>query len=267
LHKLDAAAPNYDGILAVAFAPDGRTVAVAAGYHHGWIYLFDVVTGKQLLRLPDAGSCSHGLAFSPDGSKLSSAQDDSTALIWDVSSARRKLPPKNLSAKDLESLWAELRDADAVKAHGALWTLVAAPDKAVAFLKEHLHPVPRATADRLQRLIAALDSDEFSRREEASRQLAKLGSEAEPALHKVLEGKPSLEMRRRAETLLKDLSCQTEITPDALRQLRAIQVLEQVGSQEVRQILASLAQGAPAAPATRDARAALQRLDLGASSP
>jgi hypothetical protein len=51
------------------------------------------------------------------------------------------------------------------------------------------------------------------------------------------------------------------MTPDALRHLRAIQVLEQIGSPDARQVLASLAQGAPAAPATRDAAAALARLD------
>jgi hypothetical protein len=63
------------------------------------------------------------------------------------------------------------------------------------------------------------------------------------------------------QALLDGLACQTEMTPDALRQLRTIQVLEQIGSPEARQILASLATGAPAAPATRDADAALARLN------
>lgn len=251
---------------ALAFAPDGRTIA-ATDWSKGWIVLFDVRTGKQLLRLQGAASVVENLAFSPDGNKLASAQNDSTALVWDVSAARRKLPRSELTANDLERLWTDLCDADAVKAHAALWTLVAKPAKAVPFLKEHLQPVPRVTPERLQRLIADLNADEFTRREEATHELAKLGSEAEPELRKALEGKPSLEMRRRAETLLKELSCQTEITPEALRQLRAIHVLEQIGSPEARQILASLAQGAPAAPATRDAAAALQRLDQRADSP
>jgi hypothetical protein len=85
--------------------------------------------------------------------------------------------------------------------------------------------------------------------------------EAESALRKALEEKPSLEKRRRVEALLDCLVCQTEMTPDAPRQLRAIQVLEQIGSSEARQILSSLAEGAPAAPATRDAAAALARID------
>jgi hypothetical protein len=144
--------------------------------------------------------------------------------------ARRQLPVTNLTAKDRERFWTDLRDAEAVKAHAALWTLAAAPQQAVPFFKEHLHPVPRVAPDRLQRLIADLDADEFARREQASRELAKLGSEAEPALRKASDSKPSLETRRRVDALLKDLACQTEMTPNALRQLRAIQVLEQIGS-------------------------------------
>ncbi len=261
LHKIDIEMPEYDDILAAAFAPNGRTVAVAAGRMQGWIFLFDVLTGKQRLRLPGAASSVNGLAFSPDGTKLASAQDDSTTLIWDVSAARRQLARSDLAAKDLERLWTDLRDTDAVKAHAALWTLAAAPQQAVPFLKEHLHPVPRVSPDRLQQLIADLDADEFARREQASRELAKLGSEAEPALRKARESKPSLEVRRRVDALLEDLACQTEMTPDALRHIRAIQVLEQIGSPEARNILKSLAQGAPAAPATRDAAAAWDRLN------
>jgi hypothetical protein len=121
------------------------------------------------------------------------------------------------------------------------------------------------SGERLHKLIVDLDSDDFARREEASRDLAKLGIEAESALQKALDANPSLEKRRHVQTLLDGLACQTEITPDALRQLRAIQVLGQIGTLETRQILTSLATGAPAAPATRDAAAALARLNHHAS--
>lgn len=245
-----------------AFSPDGRTLALGDTRPGGAIHLFDVPSGKESLVLRGHDSLIRGLAFSPDGTKLVSGQSDSTALVWDVSAARRKLPSKSLTAKDLKRLWMALRDADAPKAHGALWVLVAAPDQAVPFLQEHLHPVPRVSAERLHRLIGDLDADQFPRREEASRELAKLGIEAESPLHNTLKGKPSLEMRRRIETLLSNQACQAETTPDSLRHLRAIQVLEQIGSAQARQILGSLAQGAPAEPATRDAAAAKARLEL-----
>jgi hypothetical protein len=263
LHKRKLA----ENVVGAAFSPDGRIVAVSTGENNARIHLIDVATGKELVRLGGHESRVRSLAFSPDGTKLATGQWDSTALIWDVFAARRKLPSRDLTAKDLERLWTELRDADAAKAHAALWALAAAPDKAVPFLKKHLQPVPRVADKRLRQLIADLDAEEFARREEASRELAKLGIEAEPALRKALEGNPSLELRRRVEALLGEMTCQTEMTPDALRQLRAIQVLEQIGSPQARQILSALAQGAPAAPATRDAAAALTRLDRRASNP
>lgn len=249
-------------IQTAAFSPDGRTLAVGDASPRGAIRLFDAPSGKQVLALRGHDSLVRGLAFSPDGKKLVSGQSDSTALVWDVSAARRSLPRKSLSAKDLERLWTDLRDPDAAKAHAAIWTLVAEPDKAIPFLQDHLHPVPRVSTERLHRLIGDLDSDEFLRREEASSELIKLGVEAESALRKTLNGKPSLETRRRLETLINNIWCQAELTPESLRQLRAIQVLEQIGSSQARQILSSLARGAPAAPATRDATAAVARLEL-----
>jgi WD40 repeat protein len=261
LHKIEL--PETENIHALAFSPAGRCLAVATDRSPNKIYLFEVRSGKNLFCLQGHDSYVGDLAFSPDGTRLASGQWDSTALVWDVSATRRKLPHKDLAPRDLERLWTELRDADAAKAHAALWTLAAAPDQAVPFLKEHLHPVPRVAADRLRRLLADLDAEDFARREDASHELAKLGVEVEPALRRILDGKPSLEMRRRVEALLHDLPCQTAMTPDALRQLRAIQTLEQIGSAQARQILTSLAEGAPAAPATRDATAALTRLAAG----
>jgi hypothetical protein len=47
---------------------------------------------------------------------------------------------------------------------------------------------------------------------------------------------------------------------DALRSVRALQVLEAIGTPEARAVLERLAQGAAEAVETHDARAALRRL-------
>jgi WD40 repeat protein len=250
-------------VTAAAFAPDGRTLAVSASQMYagarGEMHLFDVPTGQELLHLRGAEAPVAGLAFSPDGTKLASGQWDSTALVWDVAGTRRPLPVKDLAAKDLERLWADLKDADAGKAHAARWALVAAPARALALFKERLHPVPVVPSERLRHLIADLNDDRFKVRQAASADLARLGIEAAPALRRALEGKPSPEISRRVQALLDGLVCQTAMTAEALRQVRAIGVLEQIGTPAARQVLASLAQGAPAAPATRYAGAALAR--------
>jgi hypothetical protein len=93
-----------------------------------------------------------------------------------------------------------------------------------------------------------------------------LGELAEPALRTGLEGKPSLEVRRRVEQLLKRLEEQLP-TPERLRTLRAIAVLEKIGTAEACELLRSLAEGAAGAGPTREAKSALRRLDRGTLQP
>jgi hypothetical protein len=52
-------------------------------------------------------------------------------------------------------------------------------------------------------------------------------------------------------------------SPEKLRHLRAIQVLEQIGDDPARQVLEQLAQGAPDARVTEAAKSALNRLARG----
>jgi len=115
--------------------------------------------------------------------------------------------------------------------------------------------VPKA---RLQQLLADLDAAAFAQREAASRQLADLEEQAEPALQAALAANPSAEQRRRLEELL--AAPRVVRSPEKLRVLRAIQVLEQIGTAEARRVLEALARGAADARPTQDARSVLQRL-------
>src|SRR5262249_19504944 len=138
--------------------------------------------------------------------------------------------------------------------------LVDAPAASVQFLQKHMRAVEPVEARLLQQLLADLDSDRFETRSKAERELEKLGELAEPALRRALREKPpSLELRRRIEGLLKQL--EGPITsPETLRRLRAVEVLEHIGTQEARQVLRALAGGTPDARLTREAQAVLDRL-------
>jgi hypothetical protein len=50
------------------------------------------------------------------------------------------------------------------------------------------------------------------------------------------------------------------MSPDQLRGLRAITVLEQIGDRDARQLLDKLARGTPDSRLTQDAKASLERL-------
>jgi hypothetical protein len=196
---------------------------------------------------------------------------DGTVLIWDLEPKtwQAGLVVKDLAPRDLERLWADLADEDAAKAHQAVWTLVAVPAKAVAFLKERLRPTAALDGKQVQRLIVDLDSPVFAVREEAHKKLTSFGEQAEPALRQALESKPSLEVRKRLETLHTDAELAGRglvRSTELLRTLRAIRVLEHIGDREARQVMQKLAAGDPATRSTRQAKEALQRVERRAAS-
>ena len=125
-------------------------------------------------------------------------------------------------------------------------------------------PVPAADAQRLARLIKDLNSDNFKARQNATRELEGLGEVALSACQKAMADKPSLEVRQRLQTLLSTQhEARWSITPERLRMLRCIEVLELSRTAAARQLLAHLAKGAPAARLTEEAKSALRRVDKG----
>jgi hypothetical protein len=107
--------------------------------------------------------------------------------------------------------------------------------------------------------VADLDADAFAVREKASQELEQLGPAAEPALLKALQDKPAPELRQRVESLLKRLETDTP-SAERLRSLRALEVLEHLGTPEARATLEALAKGAVGAWLTEEARLACERL-------
>jgi RNA polymerase sigma factor (sigma-70 family) len=241
----------------VAFAPDGRSLASTS--YDGTVRLWETATGTERRRLEGHRGAPHGLSFAPDGKTLASGATDTTVLIWDLLDPKPGGRPRtDLSPQELEALWGALAATEGKPAYDAILSLVAAPEPAVRLLREHLRPAAAMAGD-VNRLLADLDSNEFAVREKASAKLAELGEDAESALRQVLEGKPSAEVRRRVEGLLNKLE-REPLSGEPLRQARALEALEHCGTPEARRLLESLAQGAPEARLTREARTALERL-------
>jgi WD40 repeat protein len=245
-------------VRAMALSPDGRTLAVAAG---DTILLYEPASGQVRGRYPGHRDGVWSLAFSPDGRLLASGSLDYTALVWDVTG---RCPDGNWSTRDaspgeVERLWSDLASVDGPRAHRAVWEMTAADRLAVPFLAGRLKPVAPVEAERQARLIGDLDSDQFAVRRQAEKELEQLGELVEPALRRALAGKPSPEVRRLLEALLADVSARTW-SPEQLRVLRAMEVLEHVATAEARRVLQSVAEGAPQARLTQEAKASLERL-------
>jgi WD40 repeat protein len=241
----------------MTFSPDGRVLAIVDRL--GAIRLCVTATGKELRALSGHRNAITCLSFSPDGKRLASGSRDTTVLIWDVSGLPKSQEVDGeLGRRQLEALWTDLAGDDAVRAYKAVHRLAGVPGQTVSFLKEHLRPVPMLEPKKVARLLADLDSDEFTVREKATAELDKLGGAVEPSLRAALEQKLPLEAERRVRRLLARWD-RPFSDGERLHEIRALEVLEQIGNAEARKLLTVLSLGAPGTRLTLDARASLDR--------
>jgi hypothetical protein len=204
----------------------------------------------------------HWLDFSPDDQTIVSGGEDGSAYVWDVTGVRDTAPQLTdvPSAASLELFWANLADADAVKAHRALWTLASRPRLGIAVLDNRLRTaLKKSSCPDVSQLIRRLDDNDFRIRQSATEELEKLGTEVIPSVEAALTTAKSLESRRRLDAVLLHLES-APIEAHELRLLRAIRVLEHIGQPEARQLLTIMGRSAPEGLLAKEADAALRRL-------
>jgi hypothetical protein len=167
--------------------------------------------------------------------------------------------PQGLTDEQLRQLWDDLARPELPRVALAMRTLAAVPDKAVPMLARQLRPVPAAkNVEQLERWIRDLESDTFLVRQKAEGELAEVGEQTKGLLEKALRGPGTLEFRRRVERLLERLDEKNQ-HPERCRLLRAVRVLEYADTAGARKLLKTLAEGAPGAMLTEEARAAVAR--------
>lgn len=236
------------------FSTDGKLLA--APDMKGNIYVWETANATRRCELRSPSEKAELLAFSPDGKRLASAGTDATTIVWDIEYfLKRDAPDRN----QLEASWHSLADADASKAFEGITLLTAHPRETSALLKERLRPAALPDPKRFEQLLIDLSNPQFAIRQKATHELELLNEVAELGLKKALATATIVELRRRLEDVLGKIAERTP-SPGLRQTIRAIEVLEQIGSVEARELLQMLAKGMPGHPATVAAAAALERL-------
>jgi hypothetical protein len=254
LHEMEI---EFGPVHALAVSSDGRLVAWANCFSR--ISVWDMCSGTRLRDFDSRSDRVDQLLFVDGNNRLLSATERGV-IEWRLEPRHPRGSTEEAGQGELQILWDLLSDQDAAKGYRGISSLAGLGDKAVAFLKGRVRPVPPESVNSIKERIAQLDADDFEVREEASARLAYLGAPAYKYVRAAQNNNNSLEMSRRLDALADVLSQWVAKDPETLRVLRAIWVLERIGSGESKEVLKILSEGNPDSRPTEEAKAALERL-------
>jgi WD40 repeat protein len=247
----------------LTIGPDGRTLVVAG---EGGLRVWDLAAGRERgRRATDAGAT--GLVLDAHGQRVVTSLADGTGLVWDLAGFPVAALSDGAGPKELSGWWAEMLKDDAGSGYAALWRLSGAPPGVVVpFLAANLRPSARPDPAAVRGWVRDLDNNDFRVRQKGAERLAALGRLVEGDLRQAVRESDSAEVRKRAGELLTRL---TDGVPsgESLRAVRAVAVLERLGTAQARKLLAELAGGAAGAFETEEAKSALARLNARPSGP
>ena len=204
--------------------------------------VMELASGEAVLTIPiKSTNWATQCAYLPGRDRLLAWNDDPTLAVWNTG------PDESAAARSLDELWKDLSESPPPEAFAALGAMSARGADAVALLKEKLKS-PGDTKE-IEKLMG-----------EASETLVALGGEAEAPLTKAVESEKDAEKKEKLKKILDDLLAPLVKSPATLRRLRAIEVLERIGSPEALELLKSLAESAPSARERYEAAAAIKRL-------
>jgi hypothetical protein len=256
---------DYKAWMSFAYSPDSRLLA-APSVDGNTIEIWDLATAQRVHRIDSVQGDLSAVTFVKNGELLATGGSDTAVLLWDLTEVRRKLrlPRSALAADDFARLWQQLGSNDPQQ---AIWKLVQGEDATVKYFREQIRPVPAPPSNEVEQWIRQLHAENFATRQQANEMLEKCGESIEPKLREFLARNPPLEGKRRIAFLLANIAKvqATPLTQLGMREMRALEIAEHIGSATAREFLSELSQSAGDARLGREARASLRRLQTRSS--
>jgi WD40 repeat protein len=220
-------------------SPDDRILAVLSSR----VRLLEVATGKALALLPKGHDAKiTSITFSPDRESLVTGAEDGTVIVWDWKNAvgLREGLTRDAESWQIHKWWGQLGSDDVALAFRRMKEMIRGGAKTVEFIKERFGEVNRChDSVSVEHLIARSCDSDRAKNEIARKRLLELGFETIEAV-RVARAK---EKDPKACVMLDALLASPDIQQlSAARrcQLRAIQILEEIGSIEAYRLLQSL---------------------------
>jgi WD40 repeat protein len=242
-----------------AFTPDGRNVVVGSVGAYGRVEVWELATqGLARAFTTGYGGTSRMCLFA-NGTRIASAGAEEAVTVWDLTYRAGKAAPK---AGELLLAWADLESSDAAVGCPATKALAAGGDAGTATIARGTKDI-LAAEKKIAEWVTDLGSQTFSIREIAIRELVAQGARCVPAVTAALASDDA-DTRDRAKEVLKKLEDKGVTTPahglnaDTLRLVRAVQALEEIGTESAKALLQTIAGGG--GRAGDEAKAALARL-------
>jgi WD40 repeat protein len=239
-------------------SPDGCLLLTAGG-DGNQLCLWEAATGEPVFSWSPHRHGANAARFLPRGRRFCSGSNDTQILIWSLDEMFGP-PVAPATPEAREQCWKALAEGPASGALRARLALAEGGEETALFIRQHIKLPPAPDAAKIRQLIAQLDSDAFAAREEAGKELIKIGRDAVPFLLDANQSATSVEAKARMAALLKEMEKPAPLSGEMKRTLRAIAVLEAVGTDTAKRVLESIAIVPGDSPAGRAARAALLRL-------
>lgn len=248
--------------LCVSVSPDGRMLAI--GGEDCAVRILEVLTGGLRREFSGHESSVQSIAFAAGGRLVASASADAPIYVWDALGLEQSSRLAPWTAAQRDRAWHALAEVDAAQAFGVMREMIARPAAAVELIGARLRPEHSADGARVPDLVRALDADDFVVRESATEALIALGEQATAALEDALKASPSVEARQR---IVRILGKRQGSGPQPRQALRALEVLERIGTPQAAEVLRTLARGGDGIPLAREAKQSLARLTARLSRP